>query len=47
MLLLVSPRTIHRRAPSFDVSGTSAVGAFFATFSHRILRKNTVVFCGG
>src|SRR5256885_4123783 len=38
MLLLVSPGTIHRRAPSFDVSGTRR-RAFFATFSHRILRK--------
>src|SRR5437763_6289018 len=28
MLLLVSPGTIHRRAPSFDVSGTSAVALF-------------------
>jgi len=46
MLLLVSPGTIHRRAPSFDVSGTRR-RAFFATFSHRILRKNTVVFCRG
>jgi len=32
MLLLVSPGTIHRRAPSFDVSGTSPSALFSPRF---------------